>query len=100
MITPRTQYERLEDMSPDGKLVVMMEDDGDMILKIVQTHEGFSGRPFAEPIFASVQFCTLAGGGHSPAVRRAIRQLAEAIERDNVENPDPRAAESQKGTGE
>ncbi len=78
-IEPRTIYERPEDMSPDGLLRVIIEDDGDAIISIVPSKE--------HRIMPSVQFCTYAGGGRSARVRMAILHLAKAIADDNAERP-------------
>jgi hypothetical protein len=75
-------YSRIEDMSPDGRLDVYMQDDGDLILHV-------AGRDSSgTPSFASVEFCTLgSGGGRSPRTRDAIHELAIAMEKDNAERP-------------
>jgi hypothetical protein len=79
----RTQsYYRVEDMSPDGRLGIYLQDDGDLVVDIVgrDMHGG--------PTFASVEFCcTGSGGGRSPHTRDALYELALAIEKDNVERP-------------
>lgn len=75
-----TIYERNEDMSPDGRLQVLIEDDGDAIITLIPPAESQRSYP-------SVQFCTYTGGGRSPAVRTAIVKLAKAIADDNKENP-------------
>lgn len=84
-VTPRDFYERFEDMSADGRLQVVIEDDGDVILTAVppidQNLNGFQSK---RPV--SVQFCTTgSGGGQSPRVRSALLELARAIEADNRE---------------
>lgn len=77
-LNPREFYERPEDMSRDGRLRVMIEDDGDVIVQV--TSEGRH--------FAAVQFCTIgSGGGRSPRVRAALLELARAIKADNEERP-------------
>lgn len=77
--------ERHEDMSPLGRLRVFQQDDGDMIIAIVPDPNANSWER------GSVEFCTKAGGGRSPRTRKAIQDLMLAIEKDNAENPDPRA---------
>lgn len=64
---------RLEDMSPNGHLRVTLDESGDAIVEV------FDGENFA-----SVEFCSAAGGGgKSPRVRRALIALMVAIEEDN-----------------
>jgi hypothetical protein len=64
---------RLEDMSPTGHLRVSMDNCGDVSVEV------FNGEDFA-----SVEFCTGAGGGgKSPRVREALIALMVAIEADN-----------------
>ncbi len=72
-------YDRFEDMSPDGKLSVMLQKNGDSILTIWPSKEN------GGHAYSSVEFCTLPGGGQSPRVRKAIVALAEAIRLDNEE---------------
>lgn len=70
---------RKEDMSPDGRLRILMEDDGDMIVTIVPSGD--------ENPSQSVQFCTLQGGGNSLHTRKALVALMDAIRLDNAERP-------------
>lgn len=64
---------RLEDMSPNGHLRVSLDNCGDVSVEV------FDGKAFA-----SVEFCTGAGGcGKSPRVRQALIALMVAIEADN-----------------
>lgn len=85
ILKSRQLYERFEDMSPDGKLSILIEDDGDVIVTIFEpdsmTHEAF---------MASAQFCTYSGGGQSPKVRDALLQLALAIKEENENSPQHR----------
>lgn len=75
MIEPNTPYDRKEDMSPVGFLRVIMQLDGDMIVAVVpDPHEIAMGNN-------SIEFC--ASGGRSPHTLKALRELAEAIDRDN-----------------
>lgn len=76
-IEPRELYEVTEDMSPDGRLQLMQEDDGDMIISIVMPEITYA---------MSIQFCTLQGGGRKPKVLRALRNLAQAIKETNEGN--------------
>lgn len=74
--------ERNEDMSPRGKLVVLQQDDGDIIV----CSQGMD-RDLVQP-GSSVEFCAIgSGGGRSPHTLRALYALMEAIERDNAERP-------------
>jgi hypothetical protein len=75
-------YERHEDMSSTGRVQVFLEEDGDVILTIIPDIEDRNQMPL------SVQFCTQgSGGGKSPNVRKALLDLALAIEEDNILNP-------------
>jgi hypothetical protein len=76
--------ERFEDMSPDGKLTVLIEDDGDIIIEATTWTSPTGGRLFRQ---AQVQFCTCgSGGGQSPETRKALLSLFDAIQRDNETN--------------
>ena len=78
MLKHNIQYTRYEDMSPDGTLTVIFQKDGDAVVSI-QEEDGSS---------ASVEFCSpMGGGGRSPAVLMALRELAMAIIKDNTERP-------------
>ena len=71
-------YKRREDMSPDGMLTIIFQPDGDVIVVIDDEH----GQT------AQVEFCELAaGGGRSSHTRKALAELALAIEKDNKERP-------------
>jgi len=73
------RYLRREDMSPDGKLCMVMEDDGDICLSVIS---GNGGRN------TGIQFCTVgSGGGKSRHTLEALRNLMQAIHLDNEENP-------------
>lgn len=64
---------RLEDMSTNGHLRVTLDSSGDAIVEV------FDGEAFA-----SVEFCSGAGGGgKSPRTRQALIALMVAIEEDN-----------------
>lgn len=81
-ILPSTFYERAGDMDPNGFLRVLVEEDGDVIVAVCGT--GLSD----ERRVTSTQFCTIgAGGGRSPTVLRALRDLIRAIQLDNLERP-------------
>ncbi len=74
-------YERFEDMSPKGKLCVLIQNDGDVIVTIWPDEN----EPGLRHAYLSAEFCTLTGGGQSRRVRKALTVLAEAIRRDNEE---------------
>jgi hypothetical protein len=87
----RKFYERFEDMSPDGKLQLFMEDDGDVIVTVFPPQpSSLHAHPPKEPV--SVQFCTCgSGGGQSSRTRDALVALADAIEADNAERQQHRS---------
>lgn len=74
--------ERNEDMSPDGKLRIIRQNDGDIIIGIIP---GFD----KDIVFGqSVEFCECgSGGGRSPKTRRALIALMKAMEEDNADRP-------------
>jgi hypothetical protein len=75
------RVERREDMSPKGRLAVIIQVDGDAIVSVLpDPDESYS-------LYPSAEFCTHAGGGRSPRTREAIHRLFEAMEKDNAENP-------------
>jgi hypothetical protein len=92
---PRVHYVRREDMSPDGTLTLMMQDDGDMIVTVWGRGMGDLMR------MASVEFCSpTGGGGRSPNTIMALRTLALAMKHDNVERDDsPPVAGEEGGEG-
>lgn len=72
--------DRKEDMSPNGYLRLIMEDDGDIIVSVAGATNGddFPNR------FADVQFCVpFTGGGGSSRTHRALRDLMAAMAEDN-----------------
>lgn len=74
--------ERIEDMSPTGRLQLFKQPDGDVIIQITT---GETEHDFEQ---ASVEFCAIAfGGGRSPHTLEALRKLYDAMELDNKENP-------------
>jgi hypothetical protein len=81
-VEKRVSYERSEDMSVLGKLMVMIDDDGDAIVSVLPDPEG------PPHIIASAEFCTGVGGGRSPRTRLALLHLARAIMLDNEAVPD------------
>lgn len=69
---------RIEDMSPNGRLEIFRQDDGDICLSIVNK-EGDS---------ASIEFCVPgAGGGKSPETLQALSDLGIAMLKDNQNDP-------------
>lgn len=74
------QAERFEDMSPRGRLQVLQQDDGDMLVAIVEDSEGEYGG-----IMVGVEFCT--SGGKSPKTLAALRNLMQAMAEDNADRP-------------
>lgn len=72
--------ERNEDMSRLGRLALLFQPDGDVIVAVrADPHATFR---------TSVEFCLPgSGGGRSRHTLMALRELAEAMERDNAERP-------------
>lgn len=71
--------DRKEDMSPDGFLRLIMEDDGDIIVSVASGDPNGGLRHFAD-----VQFCTsFGGGGASPKTHKALQALMIALAEDN-----------------
>lgn len=78
-----TIVERLEDMSSRGRLRMIIQEDGDVILCIIPDSDSPSSM-FGD----TVEFCMIgSGGGGSPHTIRALRELSKVIERDNKEYP-------------
>jgi DNA invertase Pin-like site-specific DNA recombinase len=74
-------------MSPDVKLKLFCEKDGDIILSIIPSAQKKYSNGYGYEAF-QVQFCTVgSGGGRSPHTREALFKLMEAIEKDNEERP-------------
>ena len=63
---------RLEDMSPDGSLSLLQQDDGDIIVTVKESGEKGFG--------SSVEFCL--SGTRSPKTREALRLLMGAMRED------------------
>ncbi len=90
--------ERVEDMSPDGRLRLFREDDGDIIVSIVPPTSKMKGDYSFGLSDMEVQFCSVgSGGGRSEHTRKALFALMEAIEKDNTENPIARANKGAEG---
>lgn len=78
--------ERLEDMSRVGRLKLLRQDDGDIIIVCQPQIEGGLISPGE-----SVEFC--ASGGRSPNTRKALYELMQAMELDNEQFPAGRVKE-------
>lgn len=75
--------ERYEDMSPDGRLRLHLQEDGDVLVCICKPDVTLGESPYH-----FVEFCAPgAGGGQSPHTRKALLDLMAAIQKDNEENP-------------
>ncbi len=77
---------RLEDMSPTGELTLHLQDDGDVVVSIRQTHSSSALSELREPRTATVEFCT--SGGRSPKTIHALRNLFEAMILDTQSRSD------------
>lgn len=62
-----------------GRLVLVIEDDGDVVLSIQPPAKGQG----------HFEFCTGMGGGRSPRVLRALKDLAAAMREENTEGRHP-----------
>ena len=72
--------ERLEDMSPRGKLKLLEQRDGDVIVCVV---EDINAEGPCAGLPASVEFCV--SGGKSPRTIVALRALMVAMAEDNLD---------------
>jgi hypothetical protein len=68
---------RKEDMSPNGRLRLIKEEDGDICVAVIED----------DGTMTDVQFCTFAGGGKSPRTLEALEALALAMLDDNQATP-------------
>lgn len=78
-ITGGTVVERIEDMSPDGRLSMCMDHEGDIHIKVIPSTIAVAGAG------AGLEFVC-----HCPRSRhtlKALRQLMAAMIQDNIENP-------------
>ncbi len=74
---------RKEDMSPRGRLRLIFQEDGDVIVVI-------DPDPDERMRDNSVEFCSVGGGGgRSRHTIEALRALGEAMIKDNTECPLP-----------
>lgn len=72
--------DRREDMSPNGYMRLLMEQDGDIVVWIAEGED--DGSPCRT--FAQVQFTApWGGGGRSPKTHAALRELMRAMAEDN-----------------
>jgi hypothetical protein len=71
--------ERFEDMSPRGRLRVLREQDGDVIVCVIPDPQAHPGQPML-----SVEFCT--SGGGSPRTHAALLNLLDAMAQDNEDH--------------
>ncbi|RTL42961.1 MAG: hypothetical protein EKK53_11200 [Burkholderiales bacterium] len=74
------EAERFEDMSQRGRLRVIQQDDGDMIVYVIEDPNSPNGGASA-----GVEFCT--SGGKSPKTRAALLALMVAMGEENAERP-------------
>jgi len=72
--------ERFEDMSPRGRLRVLQQDDGDMIVCVIEDPNSSTRGEMT-----SVEFCT--SGGKSPKTREALLALMLAMAEENAARP-------------
>ena len=68
---------RKEDMSQSGRIRLMRQEDGDMVIAVIDD----------EGNMASAEFCVTSAGGKSPRTLEALRGLALAIMEDNQNDP-------------
>jgi hypothetical protein len=67
---------RFEDMSPTGRLEILRQEDGDVIVSVIQD----------DHTSATVEFCApMTGGGSSERTWKALRALFDSMEQDNKE---------------
>jgi len=77
-----TMVARKEDMSQNGRIRLLRQDDGDICVSIIDNDGNM----------ASVEFCTpMRGGGVSPQTLAALDALALAIHEDNQAMPDKKS---------
>jgi hypothetical protein len=77
-----TMVARKEDMSQNGHIRLLRQEDGDICVSIIDNDGNM----------ASVEFCTpMRGGGASPQTLAALDGLALAIQEDNQATPDKKS---------
>lgn len=72
--------ERFEDMSPRGRLRLLQQSDGDILVCVISDPNGPD-----EGVSSSVEFCT--SGGKSPKTLAALLALMDAMAEDNRDRP-------------
>ena len=72
--------ERFEDMRPRGRLRLLRQSDGDILVCVISDPNGPD-----EGVSTSVEFCT--SGGKSPKTLQALAALMEAMAEDNRDRP-------------
>lgn len=85
-MTITRQSTRFEDMSPRGHLRLLQQEDGDIIVAIVPDPD----EPPVSIWSVSCEFCTMPGGGQSPKVLMALRNLMDAMDEENLSRPQNR----------
>lgn len=81
------QVERFEDMSPTGRLKLLQQDDGDMIVSCI---DGDGGE-------THVEFCMpMSGGGQSANTHEALRRLMVAMAQDELKRKQSRRYEDNR----
>ena len=75
------QAERKEDMSADGRLELIQQRDGDVIVIVHPDSDSREAKLL--PFGASVEFCV--SGGRSPRTLHALRDLMAAMIKDSEE---------------
>ena len=87
-IEPSIVYERKDDMSTTGVLLVTQQPDGDMGIAVKGGNSTIIDDLNPKEFHQQLEFrFPCGGGGRSPHTRNALIVLAIAIERDNKENP-------------
>lgn len=77
--------DRKESMSPDGRLMLFIEPDGDVIVAVYPDPNETSIVEDMVPM-ASIQICTpFSGGGGSPRTHKALLDLFDAMILDNAD---------------
>ena len=80
------QCTRLDDMHPRRGIRVSQDQDGDVHIAILQDGDILLGCDQNGDLIASkAEFVLGGGGGRSPHTTNALRELMDAIDRDNAE---------------
>jgi hypothetical protein len=75
-----TVVERFEDMSPRGRLRLIRQDDGDVLVCVITDPNGPD-----EGVAVSVEFCTRGGTSYETLI--ALNALMQAMAEDNMDRP-------------